>query len=162
MGLLDKWIKKTQKEQLDAIEEKNAAISDEKQKKEAKHDHEDVKVGKKTKKTTKTEKNSSEKKMLKVVSGNANKILLYPVVSEKASIGESLGKYTFAVALKANKIKVANAVKDLYGVKVDSVRMINVEGKKARFGRQSGRRSDRKKAIVTLAKGESINIHSGV
>jgi large subunit ribosomal protein L23 len=89
-------------------------------------------------------------------------VLLQPLVTEKSVIRESAGVYTFMVALGATKLTVKQAVKDIYGVLPSTVRMINVEGKRVRFGRTIGKRRDWKKAIVTLPKGKTIHIHEGV
>jgi len=94
--------------------------------------------------------------------GNAYKVLLKPLVTEKVSNLGILNKYVFAVATDANKIEVAKAVKEIYGVSPISVNIINRLGKKARYGRISGKRKDWKKAIVTLPKGETIKIYEGV
>lgn len=104
--------------------------------------------------------NNAEK--IKVAFGNAYKILAKPLVTEKVSNLGALNKYVFAVALRTNKIEVAKAVREVYGVKPVSVNVIKMEGKKARYGRISGRRKDWKKAIVTLPKGETIKVYEGV
>ena len=64
--------------------------------------------------------------------------------------------------LNANKIEIAKAVNDVYGVKPVSVNIIKTKGKKTRSGRVTGKRKDWKKAVVTLKKGESIKIYEGV
>ena len=66
------------------------------------------------------------------------------------------GKYVFAVDKRANKIQVAQAVAEIFNVKVVSVNTMNVMGKKKRVGRSVGRRPSYKKAIVKLAPGETI------
>ncbi|MEY4722591.1 MAG: hypothetical protein RLZZ324_104, partial [Candidatus Parcubacteria bacterium] len=66
--------------------------------------------------------------------------------------------YAFLVAKDATKVSVAQAVRDLYGVKPTSVRMIVQLGKNVRFGRYSGKEKDVKKAIVTLKKGDAIAV----
>lgn len=91
-------------------------------------------------------------------SGNAHKVLLRPIFTEKSARLESLGKYTFVVDRDANKIEVAAAVRDLYGVEPVSVQVVNIEGKLVRFGRNMGREKHEKKAIVTLKKGESLTV----
>lgn len=96
------------------------------------------------------------------VVGNAFKVLLSPLVSEKAAVGESLNTYTFKVNKKATKIDIKKAVKQIYGVLPANVRVLNVNAKIVRRGNTRGRRMDWKKAFVTLKKGESINIHEGV
>jgi large subunit ribosomal protein L23 len=90
--------------------------------------------------------------------GKSATVLLAPVLTEKSSRQESLGKYVFFVSSGTTKVEVAEAIRDLYGVKPTSVRIANVKGKKVRFGRVQGRKKDRKKAIITLKKGDAISI----
>jgi len=92
----------------------------------------------------------------------AYRIIINPVVSEKATSYESRGVYTFFVARNATKTQVKQAVKELFDIFPRQVRLINVQGKTVRFGRTRGRRKDRKKAIITLPKGATINIHEAV
>jgi len=94
--------------------------------------------------------------------GNAYKIIMKPLVTEKVSSLGALNKYVFAVAKNANKIEVAKAIKEVYGIKPIGVNVIRMSGKKARYGRISGRRKDWKKAIITLPKGQTIKIYEGV
>ena len=148
MGLLDKFKKKE-----DAIDEKQKA---------PKQAEANVKVEKKPEVKKEVEKKTSVKKHTKKVDGDAYKILICPVVSEKSAVGESINVYTFKVSVKATKIDVKNAINQVYGVTAKKVRMVNMEGKKMRSGRKFGRRGDWKKAMVTLPKGQSINIHEGV
>ena len=68
------------------------------------------------------------------------------------------GKYTFRVSLKATKVQIRQAVEQIFKVKVQSVNTMRYEGKLKRMGRSEGRRSDWKKAIVTLKPGESIEL----
>lgn len=81
---------------------------------------------------------------------NARDIILAPVITEKSVsvLGEK--KYTFRVADNANKIQIADAVEEIFGVKVAKVNTISMKGKKRRMGRFEGYTSDWKKAIVTL------------
>lgn len=90
---------------------------------------------------------------------NPYNIILRPRITEK-STGQKEGQnqYVFEVSTCANKIEIGNAVQELFGVKVQNVRTINCEGKSVRFGMRKGRRSDWKKAIVTLKAGEKISI----
>lgn len=90
------------------------------------------------------------------------RLLIKPLVTEKASNLGTENKYIFVVAKQANKITVAKAVEATYGVKPLNVNIINVEGKKVTRGRISGQRSDYKKAIVTLKKGDVIKVYEGV
>lgn len=113
----------------------------------------------KTVKKTATKEAKVEKKAIRTESA---KILIKPLVTEKASHLASENKYAFIVALNANKIEVAKAVKALYGVDVVKVNIINMEGKNVVRGRIKGQRSDFKKAIVTLKKGDVISIYEGV
>jgi large subunit ribosomal protein L23 len=77
-------------------------------------------------------------------------VLIQPRLSEKAVHLNSINKYVFKVKLSANKVEVKKAVERFYGVKVSSVNIIRVEGKKRRYGRTAGQMSDYKKAVVTL------------
>lgn len=95
-------------------------------------------------------------------SGAAFRVLIKPLASEKAAIAESHRAYTFVVNSRATKNDVKRAVANVYGVIPHKVRMIHLQGKQVRFGEYFGRRSDIKKAIVTLKEGESIRVHEGV
>ena len=81
---------------------------------------------------------------------NARDIILAPVITEKSVAGLSEKKYTFRVADGANKIEIAKAVEEIFGVKVAKVNTISMKGKKRRMGRFEGYTSDWKKAVVTL------------
>lgn len=96
------------------------------------------------------------------ISEMAYRVIVKPLVTEKAAILQSRNHYTFVVAAWANKINVKEAVKALYGVAPMAVNLVNVQGRRLRFGKSAGQRSDFKKAIVTLPPGESITIHQGV
>ena len=90
--------------------------------------------------------------------GDAYRILLRPVLTEKTSLLQAHGQYTFAVANDATKVDVARAIRDLYGVKPVQIRIVNVEGKMVRFGRSQGREKRVKKAVVTLKSGDSLAV----
>jgi len=108
-------------------------------------------------------KEASSKKEEKVnVKGNAYKILVKPLITEKASIMAAENKYFFSVSRNANKLEVAQAIEEVYGVKPTSVNTVNYSGKKVRSGKITGKRSDWKKAIITLPKGNTINVYEGV
>ena len=107
-------------------------------------------------------KTASGKKVSPVRFGNSYRILIKPLVTEKASILGAENKYVFIVNPSANKISVAKAVADTYGVHPTQVNIIKSKGKFVTRGRISGQRSDSKKAIVTLPKGETIKIYEGV
>jgi len=80
----------------------------------------------------------------------AEDIILAPVVTEKSSDGIAEGKYTFKVNKKATKVDIKNAVEKLFEVKVLNVNTVTVKGKEKRVGRNVGKTSDWKKAIVTI------------
>lgn len=94
-------------------------------------------------------------------------IILKPVITEKMTArGEDLNQYGFIVHRSANKLQIKKAVEDLYGVEVVSVNTMNYSGKlKTRYtksGILSGRTSTYKKAIVTVAEGETIDFYSNI
>ena len=107
------------------------------------------------------EKAGKEVKKKKGV-GRAYRILIKPLITEKAAILNTESKYVFSVATDANKIEITNAVEEVYGIRPIAVNIIKVSGKKVRYGRTFGKRKDWKKAIVALPKGKSINIYEGV
>lgn len=85
-------------------------------------------------------------------------VLKAPHISEKATnSAEKANTIVFKVALNANKVEIAQAVSELFDVKVDSVRTMIVKGKTKRRGNKMGRRSDWKKAYVTLSEGQSLD-----
>lgn len=89
------------------------------------------------------------------------KVIIRPIISEKTlALANGLNQYAFKVNKDANKIEVKQAVAAKFNVKVVNVKMINVLGKKVRFGkdRSQGMRSTFKKALVTLQKGGKISI----
>lgn len=89
-------------------------------------------------------------------------ILLGPVVTEKTTAISEYNQYAFRVARGAAKPEIREAVEMLFSVKVARVNTINVKGKTKRFRGRIGRRSDIKKAIVTLAEGERLDAMAGV
>jgi len=92
----------------------------------------------------------------------ASHLLVKPLVTEKATNLSADNKYVFVVDKSANKIEVAKAIESVYGVKPVEVNIINMKGKRVSRGRIRGQRKDWKKAIVTLAKGDTITIYEGV
>ncbi len=88
-------------------------------------------------------------------------VLLAPVVSEKSYGLLDENKYTFLVAPGANKTEIKIAVESIFKVKVTGVNTINRQGKKRRTRSGMGKRPDTKRAIVTVADGEHIDIFSG-
>ena len=88
-------------------------------------------------------------------------ILIAPVISEKSYSLLDENKYTFLVAPGANKTQIKLAVQDVFGVRVTSVNTNNREGKRIRTRFGYGRRAATKRAIVTVAAGERIDIFGG-
>lgn len=90
------------------------------------------------------------------------KVLLAPHVSEKATIlAENDNQFVFKVAKDANKREIKKAVETLFEVEVDSVRTLNMKGKRKRFGLQEGRRPNWKKAYVSLKPGQDLDFVGG-
>jgi large subunit ribosomal protein L23 len=90
------------------------------------------------------------------------KVLLAPIVSEKASIAaDTSAQYAFRVAADATKREIGRAVETLFEVKVEGVQVLNVRGKKKRFGQRMGKRKDWRKAYVRLKAGHDIDFGGG-
>ena len=92
---------------------------------------------------------------------NPRDILIRPVISEKSYRLADDGKYTFIVAPGSNKTQIRQAVEHVFHVKVTGVNTINRPGKRRRTRYGWGRRPDTKRAIVTLASGERIDVFGG-
>jgi len=94
---------------------------------------------------------------------NAYEVLRRPIVTEKSGLqSEYLNRYTFEVDSRANKHQIKDAVQEVFNVQVVGVNVMNVRGKRRRLGRITGRTRDWKKAIVTLAEGQTIQFFEGV
>ena len=89
-------------------------------------------------------------------------VLLAPHITEKATMGSQYNQVSFRVAPGATKPEIKAAVEQLFNVKVKAVNTVVVKGKTKRFRGIIGRRADVKKAIVTLAEGQSIDITTGL
>ena len=85
-------------------------------------------------------------------------VSLAPVVTEKSTYLAEENKFVFKVAPGANKFEIRHAVESLFNVKVSKVNVITQKGHKRSFGRHSGRTADWKKAIVTVRKGDRIDL----
>jgi len=89
----------------------------------------------------------------------AHDIILAPVVSEKCyDLIEDLNAYTFEVDPRSNKEEIRDAVEAVFDVRVLKVNTMNRKGKRKRQGFKYGKRKDVKRAVVTLAEGDSINL----
>ncbi|HHY09337.1 MAG TPA: 50S ribosomal protein L23 [Firmicutes bacterium] len=89
-------------------------------------------------------------------------IIIRPIVTEKSTDLMADNKYTFEVALRANKTQIKKAIEDIFAVKVIKVNTARVRGKLRRMGRHEGYTSDWKKAVVTLQEGHHIEVFEGL
>lgn len=90
-------------------------------------------------------------------------IIIKPVISERSMDEAANKKYTFKVATSANKTQVKHALEEIFGVEVEKVNIMNVQGKVKRMGKNVGRTAASKKAIVTLtAKSKEIEFFQGL
>lgn len=90
-------------------------------------------------------------------------VIIKPVISERSMDDAQNRKYTFKVATDANKTEVKLALQEIFGVEIEKVNIMNVNGKVKRMGRNVGRTSDYKKAIVTLTeKSKEIEFFQGL
>lgn len=90
------------------------------------------------------------------------KILKRPVISEKSFGAAENGKYIFVVDSRANKIEIASAIEKLFKVTVTDVTTVVMKGKVKRVGRKLGKRSDFKKAYITVKEGDKIEEFKGI
>jgi large subunit ribosomal protein L23 len=111
---------------------------------------------KKEEKGKKAEKAETTPVKSKTNTGDAYKILVKPVVTEKTFKQSNNRQYAFKVSKNANKVSVRKAIEKVYDVKVERVNMVKMRGKTKRYGKTSGKTSDWKKAIVTLKEGQTI------
>ncbi len=145
MGLISKILKNKKTEEFKSTKKKD-----------------DVKIEKKVEKVGKKEDVAKPKRNKLGLNDNSDLILVSPLITEKAAVAESMNKYSFIVAKWASKPQIKRAVENIYGVRPIKVNVTNVEGKRVKFRRISGKKSDFKKAVVTLPKGKTIDIHKGV
>lgn len=94
----------------------------------------------------------------KVVNSKYYDTLLYPIVTEKSQLASEYNKYYFSVSVSSDKPLVKTAVEKVFDVKVDSVSIINRKGKSKTFKGIKGKRKSNKIAIVTLSKGQNLDI----
>lgn len=156
MGFLDRF-KKTREKSVGDKKIAGKIIDKEKDKKETA-----AKKPEKKKEVRKEEGRPKSYRKDAYDTGNAYRYLLKPMVSEKSTFLTAEGKYVFVVHPEANKIEIKKAVQKVFNVKVEDVNIINVSGKKVRFGRENGRTKNWKKAVVTLAPGDTIELYEGV
>ena len=94
----------------------------------------------------------------------SSEVLIKPVLSEKVNrLSEKFNRYTFIVNRKANKLQIKKAVEDFYGISVEEVNTLTMPSKvkqrNTKAGLLTGRKPAKKKAIVTVAKGDSIDLY---
>ena len=140
----------TKKDVLDRVALKNKKTE---QKAETKSKKDILASEEKLKRSPKAKKNKAT-----VQNSDAWKVLASPHVTEKASRLAEENQYIFRVFPRAKKIEIKKAVEDIYGVKTEAVRIINVLPRKRRVGKTTGMTKGYKKAIVKIAKGQEIEI----
>ena len=89
-------------------------------------------------------------------------VIVSPVITEKSTAASEQNKVIFNVRLESTKADIKSAVEALFGVKVTNVNTLRRLGKEKRFRNTVGKQSDVKRAIITLAEGQSINMEGGV
>ena len=99
---------------------------------------------------------------VRVSEGRACELLRVPVITEKSTAASEHNQVTFRVPLDATKPEIKAAVERLFDVKVNAVNTLRQRGKIKRFRGRIGKKSDYKKAIVSLAEGHSIDVTTGV
>lgn len=93
----------------------------------------------------------------------AQDIIIKPIITEASMMGVAFKKYTFKVAADANKVEIAKAVEELFGVKVAKVNTLTVNGKMRRYSRFEGYKASWKKAVVTLTEdSKTIEFFDGI
>jgi len=99
---------------------------------------------------------------LNISQNRAYQVILNPLVTEKSTQQSEFNKMVFSVPVNATKLEVKSSIEKIFSVKVTSVNTILLKGKVKRFKGVLGRRSNTKKAIVTLAPGNTIDLSAGV
>jgi large subunit ribosomal protein L23 len=91
-----------------------------------------------------------------------HRVLIKPTITEKSTLLQESGKYTFRVAKEANKVEVKQAVETNFNVTVLDVNITKLKGKQKRYGPRFSKMPDIKKAVVTLKSGDRINLVEGL
>ncbi|MEK7653236.1 MAG: 50S ribosomal protein L23 [Patescibacteria group bacterium] len=159
MGIFSSFKKPAKKEEKAAKREPKVKVAKKEEvKMEPEIKEQKIKEEKAAIKPTKTNKELKEKILSKK---EFHGVLIRPLITEKSTGLGILNKYVFAVDIGANKIQIAQAILNRYGVKPASVNILNFSGKKVRMGRSFGTRKGWKKAIITLPEGQAIQIQEG-
>ena len=103
-----------------------------------------------------------KKNDVKISFNKAYQVVLNPLVTEKATQMSEFNKIVFSVPLDANKLDIKSSIEKIFSVQVKSINTILLKGKVKRFKGVLGRRSNTKKAIVTLVPGNTIDLSVGV
>ena len=93
---------------------------------------------------------------------NIHQILLKPTITEKSTLLQESGRYTFQIAPRANKVQVKQAVETNFNVTVTDVNITKLHGKRKRYGSRVKKMPDIKKAVVTLKPGDRITLVEGL
>jgi len=165
MGLLDRFKKNTDKKEDKKVKQPKQA----KQQKEEKKDNAKKEGYSSLKSKTDpglqpvpAKEGAKVKRTKKQDTKDAYKVLIRPLITEKATELVSQNKYAFEVSKNTNKVEIKKAMKALYGVDALDVNIVNMRGKKVRSGRITGKKKNWKKAIITLKPGDKIEIYEGV
>ena len=150
MGIFDRF--KRKKEDKKEVKPKKEASAE----KDVKYEKVIGADGKLTTAARKTKAEPKKIKPKKEDTGEAWRILIKPVTTEKVTGLGVFNQYAFEVAPRANKIEVRRAIKNVYGFDPIKVNVINVSGKEVRYGKSEGKTKHWKKAIITLSPGQKI------
>jgi len=93
---------------------------------------------------------------------DAFRVVMHPLISEKATDLAASNKFIFMVSANANKQEIAKKIRNIYGVIPEKINIIQKTGKKVRYGKTFGQRISVKKAVVTLKQGDKIEVYEGV
>lgn len=149
MGIFDRIFKK--KEEKKPKEKKPAVVESEEKKKLARK-----------KKSEKPKKEISKRKVIKKEKNIAHRVLIEPFVTEKSTSLGQFNKYVFKINQKFGKRQIKEAIQDYYGVCVTGVSIVKIHPKKRIHGRTVGYKKGYKKAIITLAAGDTIGINENI
>ena len=133
----------------------------EEKKKEKKEKKEPIKIAKPKEKEPEAKKEEVRPRVIrpgKKIASGAYRVLAAPHITEKATMLSEKNKYTFRVQPGRNKIEIKRAVEEVYGIEVTAVRVISVPRKRRRLGKKMGWRKGYRKAIVSIKKGQKIEI----
>jgi large subunit ribosomal protein L23 len=131
-----------------------------KEEKNVKQDSRDLTIEEIT--SEKKDKKQAKQHIAKTDTKDAYKVLIKPIISEKAAYLKAENKYLFQVNCDSTKNEIKKAIFHVYGMWPQDVNTVYTKGKKVRYGKHQGTTKDKKKAIVTLKKGDSIEIYEGV